>query len=380
MKIHSPFNLLLLFVFLVVVPSVFAQALPGLAGIRSPKVQPDQRITFSLNAPKASEVSLIFGSKDPAPIPLKKDEKGIWSVTIGPVAPELYTYAFVVDGLKIVDPSNPEMQGGTAPGFNLVNIPGNPARFDELQQIPHGNTQIRTYYSTIQQGNRKVYIYIPPQYDSNQKQKFPVLYLRHGGGGNETSWYNEGCAGIILENLIAQGKAKPMLIVMTNGNIESGTAGAYSKEGIKMVSDELFNEVIPLIEQNYRVYTDEANRAIAGLSMGGGQSFYIGLQNTDKFDWLGVFSTGIFGGIPNTNFDAEKEIPGILTNSSFFNKNLKLFYLTVGEQDSRVEPTKKLITSFNQSKLNVEFDSYPGTHEWQVWRLSLRDFLTKLFQ
>jgi enterochelin esterase family protein len=341
---------------------------------------PDHQIKFTLNAPKASEVTLIFGSKDPAPIPLKKDEKGIWTVTIGPVEPELYTYALVVDGLKIVDPSNPEMQGGTAPGFNLVNVQGNPLRFDELQKVPHGTTQIRTYFSSVQNTNRKVYIYLPPQYDANPNQKFPVLYLRHGGGGNETSWYNEGCAGIILENLIAQGKAKPMLIVMTNGNVESGTAGAYSKEGIKIVSDELFNEVIPLIEKNYRVYTDEPNRAIAGLSMGGGQSFYIGLQNTDKFDWLGVFSTGIFGGIPNTRFDAEKEVPGILTNPSIFNKNLKLFYLTVGQQDPRVEPTTQLINKFRQSQLNVDFKTYPGTHEWQVWRLSLHDFLTKVFQ
>jgi enterochelin esterase family protein len=341
---------------------------------------PDHQIKFTLNAPKASEVTLIFGSKDPAPIPLKKDEKGIWTVTIGPVEPELYTYALVVDGLKIVDPSNPEMQGGTAPGFNLVNVQGNPLRFDELQKVPHGTTQIRTYFSSVQNTNRKVYIYLPPQYDTNPNQKFPVLYLRHGGGGNETSWYNEGCAGIILENLIAQGKAKPMLIVMTNGNVESGTAGAYSKEGIKIVSDELFNEVIPLIEKNYRVYTDEPNRAIAGLSMGGGQSFYIGLQNTDKFDWLGVFSTGIFGGIPNTSFDAEKEVPGILTNPSIFNKNLKLFYLTVGQQDPRVEPTTQLINKFRQSQLNVDFKTYPGTHEWQVWRLSLHDFLTKVFQ
>lgn len=380
MKIRSALKILLLIIFSGFLQNGFGQALPGQPGTRSPQVLPDHQIKFTLNAPKASEVTLIFGAKDPAPIPLKKDEKGIWTVTIGPVEPELYTYALVVDGLKIVDPLNPEMQGGTAPGFNLVNVPGNPPRFDELQKVPHGTTQIRTYFSSVQNTNRKVYIYLPPQYDSNPNQKFPVLYLRHGGGGNETSWYNEGCAGIILENLIARGKAKPMLIVMTNGNIETGLAGAYSKEGIKIVSDELFNEVIPLIEKNYRVYTDESTRAIAGLSMGGGQSFYLGLQNTDKFDWLGVFSTGIFGGIPNTNFEAEKEIPGILTNSSFFNKNLKLFYLTVGEQDPRVDPTKKLITSFNQSKLNVEFAIYPGTHEWQVWRLSLRDFLTKLFQ
>jgi enterochelin esterase-like enzyme len=310
---------------------------------------------------------------------MTKDEKGVWSITIGPLKPELYTYALIVDGLRIVDPSNPEMQGGTAPGFNLANIPGNPPRFDEVQDVPHGSVHIRTYYSTVQKKFRKVYIYVPPSYDKASGEKFPVLYLRHGGGGNETSWYNEGCTGIIMDNLLAQGKANPMIIVMTNGNVETGVAGGYNKEAIAVVSDELFKDVIPLIEKNYRVYTDQQHRAIAGLSMGGGQSFYIGLQNTGQFDWLGVFSTGVFGGIPGVNFDAEKEIPGLLSNAASFNKELKLFYLTVGEQDPRIEPTKKLVDLFQKSNLNVVFKTYPGTHEWQVWRLSLHDFLPRLF-
>ena len=312
--------------------------------------------------------------------PFTRDEEGLWTVTIGPLKPELYTYAFLVDGLRIIDPRNPEMQGGTAPGFNLVNVPGDPPRFDELKEVPHGTVHIRTYYSTVQEKYHKMYVYVPPSYDRTPDKKYPVLYLRHGGGGNETSWYNEGRAGIIMDNLLAQGEVKPMLIVMTYGNVDTGVRGGYNEEAIAVVSDELFTDIIPLVEKSYRVYTDEQNRALAGLSMGGGQSFYIGLRNTEEFDWIGVFSTGLFGGIPDADFDAEQTIPGILTQSSKFNEKLKLFYLSVGEQDSRLEPTRQLVNTFEQNDLDVMFRTYPGTHEWQVWRLSLYDFLPRLFR
>jgi enterochelin esterase-like enzyme len=255
-----------------------------------------------------------------------------------------------------------------------------PPRFDELQDVPHGAVHIRTYYSTVQDVFRKVFIYVPPSYDQDVDRRYPVLYLRHGGGGNETSWYNEGCAGIIMDNLLAEGRAEPMIIVMPNGNVETGVPGGYNDDAIAVVTDEMFTDVIPLVEKNYRVYKDEQNRAVAGLSMGGGQSFYIGLRNTDKFDWLGVFSTGLFGGIPEADFDAEEAIPGLLTNAAAFNEGLDLFYLSVGEQDNRIEPTQKLVDTFRQNNLDVEFATYPGAHEWQVWRLSLYDFLPRLFR
>lgn len=356
-----------------------AQPMPGLSATVSPVVLPDHRVTFTLNAPKASEVMVMFGS-DMTKYPMAKDDKGIWSVTIGPVTPELYTYAITVDGLKILDPLNPELQGGTAPGANLLNVPGNPPRFDELQDVAHGAVHIVTYYSTVQKKFRKMYIYVPPTYNQNQTQKIPVLYLKHGGGGNETSWYNEGCAGIIMDNLLAQGKVKPMIIVMPNGNVETGIPGGYTNEAIAVVSGELFKDIVPLIEQNYRVYTDQANRAIAGLSMGGGQSFYIGLRNIDEFDYVGSFSTGIFGGIPNASFDAEKEIPGLLTKSSAFNNSLKLFYISVGDKDPRFDPTRNMVNTFKQNNLKVEYKTFPGLHEWRVWRESLYDFLPRLFR
>ena len=352
--------------------------LPGIPGRTSPVVHPDLTVTFNLNAPGVSDVQLMFEG-DTVKYSMIKDERGRWTVTVGPLKPKIYTYALLVNGLRILDPLNPELQLGTAPGFNLLNVPGNPPRFDELKDVPHGAVHIRTYFSTVQNKFHKVYVYVPPSYEQDVNKKYPVLYLRHGGGGNETSWYNEGAAGIIMDNLLAEGKVNPMIIVMTNGNVETGVPGGYNNEAMEVGADELFTDVIPVIEKNYRVYADQQHRAIAGLSMGGGQSFYIGLRYVNKFDWLGVFSTGMFGGIPEADFDAEKTIPGLLTNSSRFNNELKLFYITVGEQDPRIEPTKALIKKFRENNLDVVFNTYPGIHEWLVWRLSLYDFLQRLF-
>ena len=348
------------------------------SGPASPVVNEDNTVTFSLKAENADEVSLSFGMES---VTMDKDDSGIWSTTLGPLTPDLYTYSFSVDGIKILDPGNPEMQVGQKPDFNLVNVPGNPLRFDELRDVPHGTVHIVRYYSTAQDLNRKAYVYVPPTYNQDSDKKYPVLYLRHGGGGNETSWYNEGCAPFIMDNLLAEGKVTPMIIVMTNGNLEKETeGGAYGEEGISIMGKELMDDVIPLIEKNYRVYTDQKNRALAGLSMGGGQSFYIGLKNPELFDWLGVFSSGIFGGIPGVNFEPEEEIPGILTNSAYYNNNFKLFYMSVGEQDPRIEHTAKVVNTFTQNNLNVQYKHVEGSHEWKVWRLALHDFISQLFK
>lgn len=353
--------------------------LPGMPGRNSPVVHPDLTVTFNLIAPSVSEVQLMFEG-DTVHYPMTKDERGRWTVTVGPLKPRIYTYALLVDGLRILDPLNPELQLGTAPGFNLLNVPGNPPRFDELKDVPHGAVHIRTYFSTVQNKFHKVYIYVPPSYEQDVNEKYPVLYLRHGGGGNETSWYNEGAAGIIMDNLLAEGKVKPMIIAMTNGNVETDMPGGYNNEALQVGADELFTDVVPVIEKNYRIYNDQEHRAVAGLSMGGGQSFYIGLRYADKFDWVGVFSTGLFGGITEADFDAEKTIPGLLTNTSAFNKSLELFYISVGEQDPRLDATNKLVNTLRQHRMNVEFQTFPGIHEWQVWRMSLQDFLPRLFK
>ncbi|WP_303921388.1 esterase family protein [Draconibacterium sediminis] len=353
--------------------NVFAQFGPR---IKSPVVNEDNSIIFSIKAPNAKEVSVNMMMKN---YPMERDVEGVWSVTVGPVEPEVYTYSFSVDGLKVLDPANPEMQVGQAPDFSLVNVPGNPPRFDELQDVPHGTMHILKYFSTTQDVNRKVYVYTPPGY--NSAKKYPVFYLRHGGGGNETSWYVEGCTANIMDNLLAKNKIVPMVVVMPNGNVEKQSeGGAYGAEGIQIMADELFTDVIPLIEKEFSVYTDQKHRALAGLSMGGGQSYYIGLGNVDKFDWVGSFSSGIFGGIPGVSFDPEERTPGILTKSADFNKELDLFYLSCGEQDPRVEHTQKVVDLFKKNNLKVTYETYEGTHEWKVWKHSLKSFSQLLFR
>jgi enterochelin esterase family protein len=182
-----------------------------------------------------------------------------------------------------------------------------------------------------------------------------------------------------MDNLLARGKVTPMIIVMPNGNVQNGPAG-YSDEAIQMAADEMFKDVVPLIEGHYRVYADQEHRAIAGLSMGGGQSFYIGLRNINQFDWIGTFSSGIFGGIPGVAFNAEEEIPGLLSDPGRFNESLDLFYISVGEQDPRYEHTEAVVNTFRENNLEVEYRTEPGVHEWKVWRLSLADFLPRLFK
>lgn len=344
--------------------------------IQSPVVNDDSSITFSIKAPNAKEVAVNFQMESHK---MKKNAEGIWSVTLGPVEPDMYMYSFSVDGLKVLDPANPEMQVGQAPDFSLVSVPGNPPRFDELQDVPHGTIHIHKYYSATQDVNRKLYVYTPPGYHPDKK--YPVLNLRHGGGGNETSWYVEGCAANILDNLLAEKKMVPMIVVLTNGNVVKQTeGGAYGEEGIIIMANELFNDVIPMVEKEYSVYTDQKHRAIAGLSMGGGQSFYIGLRNVHQFNWVGSFSSGIFGGIPGVSFNPEEQIPGILSRSDAFNKELDLFYLSCGEQDPRVEHTQKVVGQFRENNLNVTYETFEGTHEWKVWRHSLKNFLELLFK
>ena len=358
---------------LLITLNIFAQFGPR---IKSPVVNDDYSITFSIKAPDAKEVSVNMMMKN---FPMEKDAEGVWSATVGPVESEGYTYAFSVDGLKVLDPANPKMQIGQAPSWSLVTVPGNPPRFYELQDVPHGSIHIHKYYSTAQEVNRELYVYTPPGYNSNKK--YPVLNLRHGGGDNETAWYVVGDAANIMDNLLAQNRIVPMVVVMTNGNVEKQTeGGAYGEEGVQIMADELFSDVIPLIEKEYSVYTDQKHRAIAGLSMGGGQSYYIGLANVDKFDWVGSFSSGIFGGIPGVTFDPEERNPGILTKSADFNKELDLFYLSCGEQDPRVEHTQKVVDTFNANNLKVTYETFKGTHEWKVWKHSLKNFSQLLFR
>jgi enterochelin esterase-like enzyme len=339
----------------------------------SPEVRPDRTIVFRLKAPEAVHVTLLFaGSK-----PMSKDDAGVWSATVGPVDPEIYQYNFVVDGVRILDPGNPNLKDGRTIDASIVEVPGNPPRFDELQPVPHGALEIRTYLSTPLKRSRKLYIYTPPQYALEPNRRFPVLYLRHGSGDNEENWSDTGRAGVILDNLIAQHKAVPMIIVMPNGDTDGSWAGGSSPEGIDILTQELLSDIIPMIDRTYRVAPGRENRAITGLSMGGGQAFTMGLRHMDLFAWVGEFSSGL---VSDTEFHLDKYLPGFLDHPDDVNRKLKLLFLSCGTEDPRYPGQLDLIDNLKQHNIRYVWYPSPGVHEWKVWRHALAEFAQKAFQ
>jgi enterochelin esterase-like enzyme len=349
---------------------------------RYPRILPDNRVIFQVNVPQANSVQVDLGKL----YDMQKDDRGIWKVTTDPQIPGFHYYSLVIDGFRFSDPAS-ESFYGTGRMSSAIDIPETGADFYTIKDVSHGDIRHKNYFSKTTGTWRSINIYTPPGYDISGKEDYPVLYIQHGGGEDERGWAVQGKTDIILDNLIAEGKAKPMLVVIPNGNVTKPgmTGGGYNDEAMAVFREELLGSVIPFIESNYRVKPGAANRAVAGLSMGGGQAFYTGLRNTDMFANVGVFSTGLFGGIGRPGggaggFDAEATIPGILTNPESFKKNRRVFYISVGEQDPRIDPTKKLIQTFREKGLNVEFASFPGGHEWQVWRKSLHDFAQKLFK
>ena len=345
-----------------------------------PKILPDLRVVFSIKAPQAKSIQIQLGKR----YDLVKDDEGTWNGVTDPQDPGFHYYSLIIDGIPVADPAS-ESFYGTGRMSSAIEIPEEGTDFYTVKDVPHGDIRKKVYFSATTGTWRNINIYTPPGYDNSVKEQYPVLYIQHGGGEDERGWAVQGKTDIILDNLIAEGKAKPMLVVIPNGNvIKPGIAtGGYNDDAMNVFKEELFGSIIPFIESNYRVKPGADNRAVAGLSMGGGQAFYTGLRNTDMFANVGVFSTGLFGGIgrqPGAAFDPETIIPGILSNAQSFNNRLRLFYISVGEQDPRLEQTRKLIDTFRNKGLKVEFASFPGGHEWQVWRKSLHDFAQKLFR
>jgi enterochelin esterase family protein len=367
----------------------------GQQALVSPQVLDDHRIAFRVRAPKASEVILRFGDASAQTHPMTKAANGVWSVTIGPVEPEIYTYSFIVDGAKVIDPVNPILNVGVAVEGSVVEVPGNPPRFDQVQDVPHGSINIHTYTSSVSKTQRGLYVYVPPDYYTQPTKRFPVLYLFHGGGGAEQQWSRNGRAGVILDNLIAQKKAVPMLIVMPN-NIPGNPAAfvtrandvapvnptGYIPDNYPLLKREVREEIIPFVAKHYRTIENRESRAIAGLSGGAGTTMTVGMGSLDTFAWIAEFSAGIFGGNANLpqHYDVEKVAPGFYADPAATNKKLKLFYMSVGTEDPRLPSHKEALKEFQDHKIDVTFATFSGAHEWKVWRHSLNDVAPKLFR
>jgi enterochelin esterase-like enzyme len=349
----------------------------------SPEVHSDRTVTFRLSAPDAKEVALtgkLAGTNKQ--IPLTKGSDGVWSVTVGPVAPEIYGYRFDVDGVSQTDPSNPSMQ--MAYGNCQVEVPvaGDGLAFYDAKQVPHGSVRIETYYSTAIKASRDLWMYTPPGYDSS-KDRYPVLYLLHGGGNEESSWMRSGRDNYIMDNLIAEGKAKPMIIVTPLGYARPGLnlapetgvgRGPSGTEQTALFQQDLLNDVMPYVEKNFRTLNDPDHRAIGGLSMGGGETIAIGFTHTNLFHSIVILSSGAE--------NADQTYPDFFGNPAATNKTIKFMFLGVGSEDPVAGAhAKQLEATLVAKGITHDYWVLPGAvHEWIVWRTGLYTAAPKLWR
>ncbi len=361
-------------------------AVPGMAQqappIVSPEVRSDNRVTFRFQDPNAKEVKLTLEG-NPQPLPMQKDAAGVWTVTTDPVEPDYYGYSFVADGVGLIDPLNPLMKPNLLNTQSMVQVPGPSSLPWEINDVPHGVIHHHLYKSQVVGDARDFYVYTPPGYDPNAKEPYPVLYLLHGYSDDASGWIAVGRANVILDNLIAQGKAKPMLVVMPLGygapEIVQRTpqfAAAFRDESLRQRNfdrfrDALLQEVIPAVEGTYRIAKDRDSRAIAGLSMGGAESLIVGLNALDRFAWIGAFSSGGLGE------DFDKSLPGL---DSKVNSQLRLLWISCGKDDRLIEPNQKFRDWLKSKQIELAWIETSGAHSWQVWRRNLATFAPLLFQ
>jgi enterochelin esterase family protein len=355
----------------------------------SPEVMPDRRVTFRIFAPRAEAVRLtasdIPGS-GPGAAMTKRDD-GVWEVTVGPVAPGAYRYTFNVGGVPVVDPRNPAISESSGNAWSLVVVPG--AEFMDTRNVPHGAVAAVTYYSTALSRFRRMHVYTPPGYEQGTG-RYPVFYLLHGAGDSDDSWSSVGRAGFILDNLIAAGKAKPMIVVMPAGHTRAFTFGGPPPPGganqpprDEFVADFL-TDLMPAVEKNYRVLADRPNRAIAGLSMGGAQTLNIAVPNLEKFGYVGVFSSGIFDafrpGQPAGGRSPWEERNQAALDNAEAKKGLQLLWFSTGKDDFLVQTTRASVDLLKKHGFQPEYTESEGGHTWLNWRDYLQQFAPRLFR
>lgn len=358
----------------------------------SPVIHADRRVTFRLNAPEASDVRLtghVIGARmhwlsPERTLPMTKGADGIWSITLGPLEPEIYPYSYMVNGAGVSDPGN---------RINLVEVPGDKPAYYDPQEVPHGDVRMVVYHSKATNSVRYLRVYTPPGYDDS-KERYPVLYLQHGGNCCEYSWMEQARANTIMDNLIAEKKARPMIVVMALGARSGPSEGLgpvpSQREGFKpppgrqsnydpgnLFEVDLLTGIIPFIDQKFRTIANADNRALSGLSQGGIQTVTIGLRHTDVFHWLVPMSAGA----ENQGDDQFMKISqDIFANPEPLKKNLKLLHFLVGREDVLYEPDKRLAEKLQSLGVKLTFQALPGMHEYKVWRRGLYESAPLLFR
>jgi len=337
----------------------------------TPEVSADGRVTFRLKAPDAKEVKVQCESLPGTN--MVKDADGVWSVTTSPLEPDYYGYSFIVDGVRGLDLSNPLMKYNLLGTESQVHVPGPASLPWEVNDVPHGVIHRHFYHSAAADDNRAYFVYTPPGY-SLSGAHFPVLYLLHGFSDDATAWWSVGQANIILDNLIARGQIKPMVVVMPLGygslGVLYGNRNFRGRSNADKFRATLLDEVLPQVESAYNVSKDREDRAIAGLSMGGAESLTVGLNNLDRFAWIGAFSSGGLGSNFSTTF---------ANLDSSANEKLHLLWISCGKDDRLVTPNRDFVHWLDSKEVHHTWTEVPGVHSWRVWRRNLADFTPLLF-
>jgi enterochelin esterase-like enzyme len=351
-----------------------APAAPSPRAVSSPEVSSDRQVTFRLAAPQAHIVQLsgefMKGSKN-----LEKRDTGVWSVTVGPLEPEIYNYNFVIDGVRTIDPGNPEVKTGSTPSTisSILEVRGASPAFYDGQPVPHGEIHTHWYQSKSLNALRRLTVYTPPGYDRNLQTRYPVLYLFHGANADENAWYRLGRVNLILDNLLAEGKSTPFLVVMPFGyGVPPGASG--QGQNTVQFGKDLLGDVIPYIQEHYRALADREHRAIVGLSMGGGESLSIGLNHLELFAYVGGFSAAVgrVQDFPNT-------YAGVVADPASANRKLRLLWFGCGTEDGLFAASRSFSEFLTQNKIKHIFHESGGAHTWMVWRRYLYETAPLLF-
>ncbi len=340
-------------------------------GAKYPQIMPDGSALFRLRAPEAQKIQLDLGKK----YDMARNSEGIWEVTTDSLTEGFHYYSLVIDGLAVADPAS-ETFYGMGRMASGIEVPFSGDDYYAARDVPHGELAIKRYFSTVTNTWRQFWIYKPAGYDANTDQKYPVLYILHGGGEDERGWATQGKTDLILDNLIAAGKAKPMLVVMPDGNMAGQQS--FGEMTLRMFERELKHSIIPFVEKNYRAEAAPGNRALAGLSMGGLQTLYVGINNTEMFPYLGVFSSGWI--TPAQNDLAEKQYDYIKNNPAKMSA-LRLFWISMGgKEDIAWNNCQVMLKKLDGLNVKYTYSEYPGGHTWPVWRNNLYNFAQLIFR
>lgn len=349
---------------------------PAATNVRSakfPQVLPDNRVMFKIKAPDAQKVQVDLARK----YDMTKDGEGFWTVTTDTVSEGFHYYSILIDGVALADPASETFygMGRMAAG---IEIPSRNGSFYALTDVPHGEVRMKRYYSTVSNSWKRFYIYTPAGYDQDAGETYPVLYLLHGGGEDERGWSTQGKTDLIMDNLIAAKKARPMLVVMMDGNVGSGGIANFGERTLQQFEGELKRVVIPFVEKNYRAKTESKDRALAGLSMGGLQTLHAGIRNYQMFSYLGVFSSGWFA---NNTALSDPQYAFMKDNASAINSGIKLMWVAMGgKEDIAYNNCQVMLDKFKEMNIRYTYSEYPGGHTWPVWRNNLYKFAQELFR